>query len=121
MKNSAGLEWRIEKRGQGWALGLDPASRKSRGAGHDVRALCVAQPKSGENVGYGIHWGGSRGIREPARLSGQDTVDGVAIDYEMEVALKKDLPAASFTAKWSVDKPLTGWELCLAYHEGFHM
>ena len=37
----------------------------------------------------------------------------------MEVALEENLPAARLTPQWSVDKDLNGWEVCLAYHDGF--
>jgi hypothetical protein len=34
-------------------------------------------------------------------------------------ALEENLPAARLIPSWSVDMDLDGWEVCLAYHDGF--
>ena len=58
--------------------------------------------------------------RRTARFTGRYKVGEVTLSYQMEVSLMDDLPAARLLPSWSVDKDLTGYEVCLACHDTGH-
>ncbi len=118
LENRAGMKWALPRTPNGWALGTISLHAKPVERSATQGLLALRNLKSGE-----VRWlaaaQGEQGDPHTARLSGRQEVDGVTFSWSADVALRADLPAATFTAKWSVDKDLNGWEVCLAYHDGF--
>jgi len=118
LENRAGVRWELQRTPNGWALGTILFHDKPVEQSATKGLLALRNLKSGE-----VRWlAASRGEKVAPRtagLSGQQEVDGVKFSWAVDVALRDDLPAANFTAKWSVDKDLNDWEVCLAYHDGF--
>jgi hypothetical protein len=118
LENGAGLKWELVKTTNGWALGTislhgNPVEQSATNG-----LLALRNENNGEVRWLAASQGEKIGPRA-ARFSGQHEVAGVKLSWEVDVALRDDLPAASFTPKWSVDKALDDWEVCLAYHDGF--
>jgi hypothetical protein len=118
LENGAGVRWELQRTPNGWALGTILFHDKPVEQSATKGLLALRNLKSGE-----VRWlAASQGEKvdpRTARLSGQQEVDGVKFSWAVDVAVRDDLPAANFTPKWSVDKDLNGWEVCLAYHDGF--
>jgi len=118
LKNSAGLVWELPKTAGGWSLGSIRLNGKPVEQPARAGLLFLRNLKSGE-----VRWlAASRGEQtspQTAKFSGQSEVDGVTFRYDVEVALEEKLPVARLTPRWSVDKDLKGWEVCLTYHDGF--
>ena len=118
LENGAGVRWELQRTPKGWALGTILFHDKPVEQSATKGLLALRNLKSGE-----VRWlAASQGEKVDPRtagLSGQQEVDGVKFSWAVAVALRDDLPAASFTPKWSVDKDLNGWEVCLPYHDGF--
>jgi len=118
LENGAGVRWELQRTPKGWALGTILFHDKPVEQSATKGVLALRNLKSGE-----VRWlAASQGEKVDPRtagLSGQQEVDGVKFSWAVAVALRDDLPAASFTPKWSVDKDLNGWEVCLPYHDGF--
>jgi hypothetical protein len=118
LENSAGLKWELVKTTNGWALGTISLHAKPVEQSATNGLLALRNVNSGE-----VRWlAASQGERispRSARFSGQQEVAGVKLSWAVDVALRDDLPAANYTPRWSVDKALDDWEVCLAYHDGF--
>lgn len=118
LENSAGLKWELLRTTNGWALGTISLQGKPVEQAATNGLLALRNVNSGEVRWLAASQGEKAGPRT-ARFSGQQEVAGAKLSWALDVALRDDLPAASFTPKWSVDKDLNGWEVCLAYHDGF--
>jgi hypothetical protein len=118
LKNRAGVKWELLRMPNGWTLGTISLHAKPVEQPATKGLLALRNIKSGE-----VRWLAASQAEKinprTARLSGQQEIDGVKISWEADVALRDDLPVTNFTLKWSVDKDLNGWEVCLAYHDGF--
>ena len=118
LENRAGLKWEFLRTTNGWALGTILLHAKPVEQSAAKGLLALRNVNSGE-----VRWlaasQGEKADPRTARFSGQQEVAGVKLSWALELALRDDLPAASFTPKWSADKDLDGWEVCLAYHDGF--
>ncbi|MBE3038578.1 MAG: hypothetical protein IMZ62_07185 [Chloroflexi bacterium] len=118
LENLAGVRWELQRTPNGWALGTVLYHDKPVEQSATKGLLALRNLKSGE-----VRWlAASQGEKldtRTARLSGQQEVDGVKFSWAVDVSLRDDLPAVNFTSKWSVDNDLNGWEVCLAYHDGF--
>ena len=118
IENRAGLRWEFEHVAGGWALGTIFLHGKPLEQPATKGMLALRNLKSAE-----IRWlKASRGERidpRTALFSGAREIDGVRFSWAAAVTLEDDSPAATFVPKWSVDKNLDGWEVCLAYHDGF--
>jgi hypothetical protein len=118
LENRAGVKWELLRTTSGWALGTISLHAKPVEQSAADGLLALRNLKSGK-----VRWlsASSAGKVDPrtARLSGQQRIDGVMFSWAADVALQDDLPAATFTVSWSVDKDLKGWEVCLGYHDGF--
>ena len=119
LSNQAGLRWELLRTQSGWALG--GISFHDGPVEQPVMKglLALRNPKSGE-----VRWlaasVGEQVDPQTARFSGQEEIDGVTFRYAVTVALSAGAPAARWTTTWSVDKDLSGWEVCLAYHDQFN-
>jgi hypothetical protein len=116
LSNQAGLKWELLRTTNGWALGTLSLHAKPVEQSATNGLLALRNVNSGE-----VRWlaasQGEKGGPRTARFSGQQEVAGVKLSWAVDMALHDDLPVASFTPKWSVDRALDGWELCLAYHD----
>ncbi len=117
MQNSAGLVVCLEETADGWALGTISlhGKRVERAGVRGVLFLCHAQ--SGE-----VRWLPgelTHSSERSATLAGATRVDGVAFRYRVEITLDATCAAVLLTPTWSVDRPLHGWAVGLAYHDGF--
>ena len=114
LNGSQGLRWQLEKRGGRWTLGtlfvhdkpVDAPLASGVLALNNIAARQLLWPAATE----------ARQVDErSARFAGSETIGDVLFRFEVEVALKKDVPAATLAPRWSVDKDLDGYEVCLAY------
>ena len=118
LENRSGVKWELQQTPAGWVLGTLSFHGKPVEQAATKGLLVMRNVKSGE-----VRWlAASQGEKVDAltaRLSGRQEIDGANLSWTMDVGLHEDLPAVSFTPKWSVDKDLTGWEVCVTYHDGF--
>ena len=118
LKSSAGLSWDLWRTEHGWSLGQIALNGKplENPAGSGILAL--RDVKTGE-----MRWlpanKAERIGPNAARLSGQTKIGDATLQFGADIALQEKLPAATWTASWSVDKDLAGWDVCLAYQDGF--
>jgi len=116
LENRAGVRWELQRTHSGWSLGTLLFHGKLVEQSATKGLLALRNVKNGEVRWLAASQGEKVDLRT-ARLSGQQEIDGVKFSWTVDVELRDDLPAAIFTSKWSVDKDLNGWEVCLAYHE----
>ncbi len=114
LKNSQGLRWQLEKRGGHWTLGTLFVHDKPVDAPLASGVLALNNITSRQ-----ILWPAATEAKQlderSARFTGSEKIGDVLFRFEVDVALKKDLPAATLLPRWSVDNDLDGYEVCLAY------
>ncbi len=115
LESGAGLRWVFERRPAGWALGAVFLHDKPVDASV-ISGILVLRHRDTDEERWLPASEGRRIDARTARFAGQGQVDGVTFRFETEVALKPDRRCAAVTPRWSVDKPLDGWEVCLPYH-----
>jgi len=118
LENRSGVRWELQRTPAGWVLGTMSLHGKPVEQAATKGLLLMRNVKSGEVRWLAASQGEKVGALR-ARFSGRQEIDGVNLSWSMDVGLNEDLPVVSFTPKWSVDKDLNGWEVCLAYHDGF--
>jgi len=118
LENRSGVRWELQRTPAGWVLGTLSLHGKPVEQAATKGLLLMRNVKSGEVRWLAASQGEKVGALR-ARFSGRQEIDGVNLSWSMDVGLNEDLPVVSFTPKWSVDKDLNGWEVCLAYHDGF--
>jgi hypothetical protein len=118
LENHAGMRWEFARTTNGWALGTISLHARPVEQPATSGVLALRNRKTGE-----VRWLpallATKVNPGAARLSGRRQIDGVSFSWEADVILRDDLPAATYTVSWSVDKDLDNWEVCLAYHDGF--
>lgn len=118
IENRAGVHWVFPKTTRGWALGTISLHGRPIEQPATRGLLALRNVKNGE-----ILWmpasEASKVNPASTRFSGRQQIDGVLFSWEAEVTLRDDAAAATFSLSWSVDKNLTDWEVCLAYHDSF--
>jgi len=118
LENRSGVKWELQRTPAGWVLGTLSLHGKPVEQAATKGLLVMRNMQSGE-----VRWlAASQGEKVgalTARLAGRQEIDGANLSWTMDVGLHDELPAVSFTPKWSVDKDLTGWEVCVTYHDGF--
>jgi len=120
LENQAGLRWVLDRRQCGWTLGTVSLRGKPVDAPITAGVLMLRHVDTDDE-----RWLAASEARRlderTVRLSGKHPIDGVGFRFEMDLALRPDSAAAAIRPRWSVDKPLDGWEVCLAYHgSGMH-
>ena len=119
LTNSAGLSWEFLQTAAGWALGGISFRQKLLEQPVTRGLLALRNLETGQ-----VRWmAASEGTTvdpRAARFSGQESVEGVMFRYTVTVLLSDDTSSARWTTGWSVDRDLLGWEVCLAYHDGFN-
>ncbi len=118
LANESGLSCQLQKTAAGWGLGpLALHGQVVEGPGMPG-LLFISNRATGEErwlAGTEVERIDARAVR----FSGQAEVEGATITFSLEVGLAEKLAALRLTPAWSVDKDLDGWEVCLAYHDGF--
>ena len=118
LKNADGLSWELQRNEYGWSLGQISLKEKPLENPAASGILALRNLKTGE-----VCWLPAGKLERiglnAARLSGQARIGDVTFSFSAEIGLEDGLPAAKWTTSWMVDKDLTGWEVCLAYHDGF--
>jgi hypothetical protein len=114
LKNSLGLRWQLEKRGGGWTLGTLFLH------GKPVDAPLAAGILALDDISRRrFFWPAATEAKQlderSVRFAGSEKIGSVLFRFEVDAALQKDLPAATLTPRWSVDRDLHGYEVCLAY------
>jgi len=57
--------------------------------------------------------------KETAQFWGEKSIEGVIFSYSVVITLSKNLPASKIQYQFSVDKPLTGWEIGFTLHQEY--
>ncbi len=118
LENRSGVKWELQRTPAGWVLGTLSLHGKPVEQAATKGLLVMRNVQSGE-----VRWlAASKGEKVDAltaRMSGRQEIEGANLSWTMDVGLHDELPAVSFTPQWSVDKDLTGWEVCVTYHDGF--
>ncbi len=115
LRNSAGLRWQLQQRGGRWTLGTLFVHDKPVDSALASGLLALRSTSGGREI-WPAATDGERTDGRTARFSGSEKIGDTMFRFEVEVALKADLPAATLAPRWSVDKDLSGYEVCLAYH-----
>ena len=114
LKNSHGLRWQLEKRGGRWTLGTLFVHDKPVDAPLASGIVALSNINSGR-----VCWPAATNARQlderSARFTGSEKIGDVLFRFEMDAALREDVPAATLVPRWSVDKELDGYDVCLAY------
>jgi outer membrane protein assembly factor BamB len=114
LKNSQGLRWQLEKRGGRWTLGTLFVHDKPVDAPLASGIVALSNIASRQ-----VSWPAATEAKQlderSARFAGSEKIGDVRFRFEVDVALKEDVPAATLAPRWSVDKDLNGFEVCLAY------
>ena len=114
LTGSAGLAWTPLHTGAGWAFGSLTLNGEAVDKPAERGILLLHNLLTNEE-----RWIPAADLRRSdartARAAGTARIDGATLSFEVNVALAADLPAAAVTLRWSVDRDLTGWELCFAY------
>ncbi|MGD0090372.1 MAG: hypothetical protein ABSE73_10680 [Planctomycetota bacterium] len=118
LKSSAGLSWELWRGERGWSLGQISLNGKPLENPVASGILALRDVKTGEVRWLPADQAERLGPRA-ARLSGQTKIGDATLRFGAEIELQEKLPAATWRASWSVNKDLAGWEVCLAYHDGF--
>ena len=118
LENRSGVKWELQRTNAGWAMGTLSLNGKPVEQSATKGLLVLRNVQSGE-----VRWlAASKGEKMDAltaRMSGQQEIGGANFSWTMDVGLHDELPAVSLTPKWSVDRDLTGWEVCVTFHDGF--
>jgi hypothetical protein len=116
LKNDRGLQWELPRYAHGWTLGTVSLNHKSVDVPMTAGMIGLRDLKTHKQVWLAAATG-QRVDDRTARFAGSKQIGGVTFGFEMEVALKPAMPAAAITTRWTVDKDLDGYEVCLAYHD----
>ncbi|GHT52286.1 hypothetical protein AGMMS49982_12080 [Bacteroidia bacterium] len=115
LSNDAGVEYRLQKNADGWALGTLSFHGKPVESPLNEGVLFLRNAKD-RNIRPVLASKAKRIDKRTVELSGQAEVDGVNFTFEMQVALEKEQAVVSLTPKWKVDKNLPDWEVCFTWH-----
>ncbi len=118
LTNQAGLSWEPLGTDDGWSFGAIAINGKLVEQPLTEGLLALRNLKTGA-----VRWirasKAEKAGPQTVEFSGKEVIDGVNFSFAVAASLCADTPAAFWKASWKVDRDLKGWELCLAYHEGF--
>jgi hypothetical protein len=115
LRSPSGMTWELQRRAQGWALGT--AALRGKPADEPLASGVLALRHRGTGKLVWLAASDARRLDErSAILRGQGEAGGVAVRFEVQLALREDAPAAAITPRWTVDRDLGGWDACLAWH-----
>jgi hypothetical protein len=114
LKSPAGLRWEFERGAKGWALGGIFLKEQPVGKAVKSGMLFFKNTGSGEEKWMPASTGEQLDERR-AHFAGEGEIDGVTCRFEMDIVLDKESPAADLRARWSMEKDLDRWEVCLTY------
>jgi hypothetical protein len=116
LTNTVGLTWTFPRVKHGWALGKLSLHGKPVETPVLTGILMLRNKNTGEE-----RWmlaSRAKPVDErAAQFSGKGQVDGASFSFEIDIALEKDLAAAQIRPRWSVDKNLDGWDVCLTFQD----
>ncbi|MDR0843861.1 MAG: hypothetical protein LBN71_01455 [Tannerella sp.] len=115
LSNAAGVEYRLQKNADGWALGTLSYNGKPIESPLNEGVFFLKNSKD-QSIRQVAASKAKRIDNRTVELSGQTEVDGVIFTFQMKVALDENLPVVSFTPAWKVDKDLPDWEVGFTYH-----
>ncbi|GHT52285.1 hypothetical protein AGMMS49982_12070 [Bacteroidia bacterium] len=115
LSNDAGVEYRLQKNADGWALGTLSFHGKPVESPLNEGVLFLRNSKD-KTLRYLPASQAKRIDKRTVALSGQAEVDGANFTFEMQVALDTEQAVVSLTPKWKVDKNLPDWEVCFTWH-----
>ncbi len=116
LTNACGLVWELQRFPAGWTLGSVKLNGKPAAEPLTQGVILLRNRATGEEQGLAPTEGKAIDQRT-ARFTGRHRVGEVTLSYQMEVSLLDDLPAVRLLPSWSVDKDLSGQEVCLAWHD----
>jgi hypothetical protein len=112
LAGGGGLVWELERRSQGWTLGLLRLGGKPVDAPLDQGVLLLRSTTGRDQ------WLPAAEAKQldarTARLAGHAEIDGVPLQFTLDLKLREDLASAQLTPHWSVEKDLPGLEVCLS-------
>ncbi len=118
LQNASGLTWELWRGADGWSLGQIALHGKPLERPATAGILGLRNVKTGE-----LRWlpaeKAERVSPTAVRLTGQAPIGDATLRFHAEIAMSADLPAASWTTEWSVDRDVEGWDVCLAPWDGF--
>ncbi|MFN7992400.1 MAG: hypothetical protein U0Q18_02295 [Bryobacteraceae bacterium] len=116
LRNDAGLVWTPKHTASGWVFGSLECAGKPVDNSIQRGMLFIHNLHTGED-----RWLPASELKQldarTAVASGSTSVDGVTLRFELKMALSGDICAAALTFHWSVDRDLTGWEVCCSFCE----
>jgi hypothetical protein len=115
LTNACGLVWEVPRLATGWTLGGLKLDGKPTAQPLTKGMIMVRNRATGQEQWLAPAEGKAIDPRT-ARFAGRHKVGEVTLNYQMEVSLIDDLPAAKLLPHWSVDKDLADHEVCLAWH-----
>ncbi len=117
MQNTSGLVVRLEEAEAGWTLGPISLNGRMLEPEGTRGVLFLRHTETGE-----VRWLPGDSITKDgehrAILAGAPLIDGVRLQYSVEIALDDTRAVVYVTPAWTVDNTLSGWEVGLAYHDG---
>jgi len=114
LKNPVGLRWEFERTSKGWALGR--ILLNERPVGESIRSGMLMLRNMGSGEERWLFASRAEQVDEKsAHFTGEEQVDGIPCQFEMDIVLAKELPATEIRTRWSVSKDLDGWEVCLTF------
>ncbi len=113
-----GVAWRLDRYAGGWALGAALLEGTPLEGPIRSGAFALLDEITDEVVWFPA----ARCERiddRSARITGSGTIDGATLAFQIDVALRPAANAVTFELSWSVDKPLAGRQVRVAWHEDF--
>jgi hypothetical protein len=118
LQNNTGLKWELKCIDNGWTLGSLSLHDQLVEAEHFKGVISLHNIYTDE-----LHWLTAEKCEQmnqrTARVSGQSNIDGVLFSFDMEITILENRNGAAFDTRWSVDRDLVGWEVCLSFHQEF--
>ena len=115
LSNKAGVKLQLHKGSAGWGLGSISLHGKPIDSplndgllflrNRNGSVYCPVPANEAKRIGDNT-----------LELRGKTEVNGVALTFQIKVALDKDKPVVYLTPSWKVEKNLPGWEVCFTYH-----
>ncbi|MDR2863118.1 MAG: hypothetical protein LBV54_04475, partial [Puniceicoccales bacterium] len=114
LTNAAGVTFQVQKADAGWTLGTISFHGKPVENPLD-RGVLILRSAKGKTIRF-IPADTAKRIDElTIELAGKTDVDGVALTFQVRLALDKDAPVVRITPSWKVAKDLPGWEVGFTY------
>jgi len=118
LQNDAGLSLSLEATALGWAFGTLALHGLTVEPTGTPGVVFLRHIENGD-----VRWFAGDSLTTLSEyavsVSGIAEVDGVTLRFRVDIALDATRAILQLTPSWSVNQPLHGWEVGLAYHEKF--